>query len=718
MKANDTFAGRYLLKKMLGRGNMGTVWICEDTFFDNRVQVIKIFAKEVGSDKETYHRLNEVFAIALNMVHPNLLPARHLDIHHGTLFQIMHFLKNGSLEDRSGNCDKVTSFRYLHQIAKGLKYLHDHEIVHGDLSATNVLLSNDDIQHCYITDFGVNSLILQEAAKTEGAEVYHRECTAPEVLAGESPRAASDIYALGVIHCKLVGIRLPWGAGQLSTQHDRAVLFSLLRKTHQGNEAGIIMEALSMYPEKRPTAADMMHTLEPFHELSAKEKKVLKDRKKSRNFLTWLVFAFFGGFIALGFGITYISKYFQERGRYEETKKDLTVRTVKVYQERFPSGIFLNRLKNKLKRVNWEYRETSVLPSSGLDIIKFSKDGYIVVSGTLDEDKTESGYLYNVYSDGAYGWKTKIPGVTVSSATIDKERGHVILAGTQNRGETTGEAFVGAISSSGGEWRWKHSYLSNTHIVKVVPLSGDRGYFLVGNSFNEEDGGILPLVILVDKDGKLLWKQSYTGKDSYPMKVLAATVGKNDELLIGGTIAKNEQDIFIMGIASDGKQLWETEAGYENKEILESLAITPDGGIICIARTNSVGKGGWDAMVFKLRPFPDLAIEWEHLFGGNSDDIFFDITPVEEDYVMVGSTRSKGNGESDLWLMKLKGSNGAVIWEKTHGDVKADAAHAAIIDEQTIVIAGNSESNKKGVMQSWVLRLDKNGDSWKSLEQE
>ena len=43
-------------------------------------------------------------------------------------------------------------FRQLQQVASGLKYLHDHDVVHADLSGNNVLI--DDEGNARLSDFG------------------------------------------------------------------------------------------------------------------------------------------------------------------------------------------------------------------------------------------------------------------------------------------------------------------------------------------------------------------------------------------------------------------------------------------------------------------------------------------------------------------------------------------------------------------------------------
>ena len=47
-------------------------------------------------------------------------------------------------------------FRFMHQIAKGMEYLHSQGILHGDLKGANVLV--DDKYRCVISDFGQSEM--------------------------------------------------------------------------------------------------------------------------------------------------------------------------------------------------------------------------------------------------------------------------------------------------------------------------------------------------------------------------------------------------------------------------------------------------------------------------------------------------------------------------------------------------------------------------------
>lgn len=101
--------------------------------------------------------------------------------------------------------------RYMHEIAKGMEYLHSKGVLHGDLKAANVLVS--DRFHCIISDFGQSEL-KSEAYRISGTQPPHGTLRwqAPELMAGHGLLTNEmDVYAFAISCIEILSMgRMPW----------------------------------------------------------------------------------------------------------------------------------------------------------------------------------------------------------------------------------------------------------------------------------------------------------------------------------------------------------------------------------------------------------------------------------------------------------------------------------------------------------------------------
>ncbi|TFK38862.1 kinase-like domain-containing protein [Crucibulum laeve] len=109
-------------------------------------------------------------------------------------------------------------FEILGDIASGLEYLHAHFVVHGDLSATNVLIN--ECGRVFICDFGlsrdtsqsVESAIITMLSILSGA-VLNPSWNAPELVLDPNPfpTMSSDIYSFGALMFETLSGQRPYG---------------------------------------------------------------------------------------------------------------------------------------------------------------------------------------------------------------------------------------------------------------------------------------------------------------------------------------------------------------------------------------------------------------------------------------------------------------------------------------------------------------------------
>lgn len=174
-------------------------------WFDADV-VLKLFV--AGANDSTFE--SEV-TVWHQLRHPHVIKLYGAcdNIHH---FFVCEHARNGSLREYLADCDSLgtrpTPWKFLHEAALGLAYLHERKIVHRNLRGSSILIGNDGFAK--LADFELSGTEMPpETRQRAGSELVRWQ--APEQLRGEQATSASDIYSLGLCIVEAVGGSKPWG---------------------------------------------------------------------------------------------------------------------------------------------------------------------------------------------------------------------------------------------------------------------------------------------------------------------------------------------------------------------------------------------------------------------------------------------------------------------------------------------------------------------------
>lgn len=190
----------------IGQGGFGIVYRCIEKALDRPVAV-KLLLEELAEDEDRERFLREQQAMARLSGHPNIV-----DIHQtgvtgsGKPFIMMPFCSSGSLDTRLRTQGPLPTADVLTigiKLAGALETAHQAGILHRDVKPSNILIN--DYGEPQLTDFGIAHIAGGFETGT-GAITGSPAFTAPEVLAGRTPTARSDVYSLGaVLFCLLTG---------------------------------------------------------------------------------------------------------------------------------------------------------------------------------------------------------------------------------------------------------------------------------------------------------------------------------------------------------------------------------------------------------------------------------------------------------------------------------------------------------------------------------
>ena len=152
--------------------------------------------------------------------------------------------------------------------------------------------------------------------------------------------------------------------------------------------------------------------------------------------------------------------------------------------------------------------------------------------------------------------------------------------------------------------------------------------------------------------------------------------------------------------------LFDITLGGQKFDGARSIIQTSDGGY---AIGGYIGGKARDNDLWVVKLNSSGAKVWDKTFGGAKDDFALSIIQTSDgDYVVAGSTESKGSGRSDSWVIKLDRS-GTKVWDKTFGDSNSDATNSIVqTSDKGYALTGHT-MDKNWNYVFWILKLDNLG---------
>ena len=260
---------RFNLKRKLGQGGMGEVWLAQDILLENPV-ALKFLPGLLVRDPDAYDWLKREAQKSMLVTHPNIVRVHDFFRTRDLAAISMEYVAGTTLaslkEDRpDGIFEPVELQPILAQICAGLAHAHERvKLVHRDLKPSNIMMAgNGDIK---ITDFGIAAHSVSvgergcEQMGTSGTLVY----MSPQQLMGAPPQPSDDIYALGATLYELLTGRPPFFDGDIPAQimrakppliRERREQRGLQRHPVASHWEAVIGRCLAKEPADRPVSA-------------------------------------------------------------------------------------------------------------------------------------------------------------------------------------------------------------------------------------------------------------------------------------------------------------------------------------------------------------------------------------------------------------------------------------------------------------------------------
>ncbi len=263
--------GPYQLKRRLGAGGMGEVYLAEHALL-RRPCAVKLIRPERAGDPHHVRRFEREVQATATLTHPNTVEI--FDYGHaedGTFYYVMEYLSGLSLAELVGRAGPLPPERVVHllrQVCGALREAHALGLVHRDVKPGNVLVCERGGQYdvAKLLDFGLVRVCIPDGQTLtqEGTIAGTPAYMSPEQAGGRgNPDARSDIYSLGAVAYFLLTGQPPFlraTAVQTLAAHlgEAVIAPNQLRADVPGDLQVAVMRCLEKDPSRRFPDADAL----------------------------------------------------------------------------------------------------------------------------------------------------------------------------------------------------------------------------------------------------------------------------------------------------------------------------------------------------------------------------------------------------------------------------------------------------------------------------
>lgn len=214
--------GKYVIREVLGRGGMGTVYKAYDPTLDRDV-ALKLIHKKLAGSPEYRAKLAAEAQIAASINSPNVVAVLEQSEINNIPFIALELIAGQPLADFANKLDLERKIDLVLQIARGIQAAHEAGLIHRDLKPDNIGINADG--QVKILDFGLAKTVQTDSVDAQGNVEGTLLYLSPEQLSGETLTVRSDLFSFGIILYELFTGKRPFEG-----EYSASIMYSILHE--------------------------------------------------------------------------------------------------------------------------------------------------------------------------------------------------------------------------------------------------------------------------------------------------------------------------------------------------------------------------------------------------------------------------------------------------------------------------------------------------------
>ena len=272
-KTGEILRERYRIKRIIGHGGMGSIYLADDQRLEGRLCALKEVEHDQSMPPDMLGQAREQFlreaTVLARLDHPNLPKVSDYFSIGPRDYLVMDFVPGKDLRTLMIEARQDGKFLsedevlgWADQLSNALKYLHsqDPPIVHRDIKPSNLKITPSGLLK--LVDFGLVKLLVSEEVtitilQGRGTALY----TPLEQYGGDIGHTdvRSDIYSFGATFYHLLTNQAPLEARELFLNPEDLIPPRSLNPDINPRTEQTILWAMNLHPDDRPKDIETFH---------------------------------------------------------------------------------------------------------------------------------------------------------------------------------------------------------------------------------------------------------------------------------------------------------------------------------------------------------------------------------------------------------------------------------------------------------------------------